>query len=116
MPAGPVSPYVPAPDADAMQKVQHVWDWYFSVAAAAKMEDIIDYRMMGDLTLIDARPEGRSVWKMKIPRYLCNLNRTYPVSVFQAPKSWIPYPRSRDLIFKAPQELCQAFTIFTLAC
>ena len=38
------------------------------------VQDLIDYRMMKDLTLIDARPEGRSVWKMDIPRYLCNLN------------------------------------------
>ncbi|KAI5818946.1 hypothetical protein BZA77DRAFT_378503, partial [Pyronema omphalodes] len=66
--------YTPSPDPDAMQKVQHVWDWYFSVAAAEKMKDIIDYRMMKDLTLIDARPYGRSVWKLKVPRYLCNLN------------------------------------------
>ncbi|KAI5852146.1 HotDog domain-containing protein [Tricharina praecox] len=30
--------------------------------------------MMQDLKLIDARPEGRAVWEITIPRYLCNLN------------------------------------------
>jgi hypothetical protein len=37
-------------------------------------QDGMDYRMMKDLKLIDARPEGRSVRELTIPRYLCNLN------------------------------------------
>ncbi|KAF8544563.1 HotDog domain-containing protein [Trichophaea hybrida] len=51
-----MSNYTPNPDPDAMAK------------------DLVDYRMMRDLKLIDARPEGRSVWSLTIPRYLCNLN------------------------------------------
>jgi hypothetical protein len=41
----------------------------------------MDYRMMKDLKLIDARPEGRSVWELTIPRYLCNLNGNVMVVV-----------------------------------
>ncbi|KAF8246688.1 hypothetical protein K440DRAFT_328133 [Wilcoxina mikolae CBS 423.85] len=69
-----MSSYTPNPDPDAMAKVQHIWDWYFAVAEARELQDLVDYRMMRDLKLIDARPEGRSVWSLTIPRYLCNLN------------------------------------------
>jgi len=69
-----LQPYTPNPDPDAMAKVQHIWDWYFAVAEARGLPDLVDYRMMRDLKLIDARPEGRSVWSLTIPRYLCNLN------------------------------------------
>jgi hypothetical protein len=40
--------------------------------ALTRRQDGMDYRMMKDLKLIDARPEGRSVWELTIPRYLCN--------------------------------------------
>jgi len=91
------APYIPAPDPDSMAKVQHIWDWYFAVVEAKKLhvrsashptpaipaliattdtKDLMDYRMMKDLKLIDARSEGRAVWEITIPRYLCNLNGT----------------------------------------
>jgi hypothetical protein len=68
-----------------MVKVQHIWDWYLAVVEAKQnyvrfftpqfltgghCQDGMDYRMMKDLKLIDARPEGRSVWELTSDRRL----------------------------------------------
>jgi hypothetical protein len=40
----------------------------------------MDYQLMKDLKLIDARPEGRSVFSLTVPRYLSNMNGNRPSS------------------------------------
>jgi hypothetical protein len=36
-------PYVPSPDSDSMVKVQHFWDWYFTVVEREAKQNYVRF-------------------------------------------------------------------------